>query len=395
MGNKSIYLVVNQPVVRYGTQYFCKTKNFLDFMAAVAKLDTKYRLVVPCKEAFCSPDKELVEISLPRRPIELLYYDGHVAAFVVNLLNAILLRKKISNELKSKRRLIIAGPGPNSFLFWVSMFVPRSVKFAFFIRGDTLRTVKFIYRGSLLASVVYGFVKLFQWRIITLMGNGRCHVFLFGKGLQGVYGQIGERTHEIAALIDESFISTCERADIPSDRPLRVLYVGRLSQEKGILSLMEAVIRANKSGITVYLDIVGYGPLEKRIHSSSTCSRLSDRITLKGYIRHGEKLISELDDHDFLCLTSYTEGIPRSVIEAIARGMPVLSTRVGSLPYLFPDNVKFIDGFSVESIMEGIKWCNMHRKELSEMGKRAKSGIERFLISENAKTVNETLQGFC
>jgi hypothetical protein len=74
--------------------------------------------------------------------------------------------------------------------------------------------------------------------------------------------------------------------------------------------------------------------------------------------------------------------------------MPVLATPVGSLPALFPDEVRFLSGPAERDICEGMLWCDEHRQELSLMGRRGFTKIQRFLIRENAVRAHNILRSF-
>lgn len=107
--------------------------------------------------------------------------------------------------------------------------------------------------------------------------------------------------------------------------------VGRLSDEKGFDLLIEAVDEVLKKGCELRLWIAGEGParptLERRIASSPH----KDKIRLLGHIRNPRVLFQALDIY---VLSSFSEGLPNSVLEAMAFATPVIATRVGGLPAL-------------------------------------------------------------
>jgi glycosyltransferase involved in cell wall biosynthesis len=393
MGNRTVFLYANQPVIRYDGRYYARFKSFLDFLVELSKQDDIYRLVVPCKVVKHLPEENLVPINLPiNRVIEVSNYTEQGQSIISSFLSTPCIRSQVLFALNEKGKVTFAGAGPSSFLFWLSLFVPRSVRFAFFIRGDTLKTVQNCYSGNMMYYPSTGVIKLFHKRILSLVLHSRAKVFVFGKKLKSLYPVPESNIHVITPLIEEAIIRKDTRPNIMKDRPLRVLYVGRLSKEKNLFSLIEACKLALKVGRSFALSIVGLGPLEIEIRKLIAESGLSNQIKFIGYIPHGDALIAEFDSHDLLCLPSFTEGTPSVVIEAFARGMPVLATPVGSLPSLFPDEIKFIDGFSADNILQGINWCNMRREELSDMGRKGQMSIHRFLLKENAVRVDKILR---
>ncbi|MFQ5766358.1 MAG: glycosyltransferase family 4 protein [Acidobacteriota bacterium] len=117
----------------------------------------------------------------------------------------------------------------------------------------------------------------------------------------------------------------------------RLLYVGRLSAEKGLDVLLEAIrIMAASGGRRPSLSVVGddyhggtYGNRFRRLVEQR---RLGDAVELAGHVPYGPDLFHWYDTHDLLVLPSYTEGFPQVIFEAQMRGLPVVATAVGGIP---------------------------------------------------------------
>ena len=86
---------------------------------------------------------------------------------------------------------------------------------------------------------------------------------------------------------------------------------------------------AAEQGVDVKMTVVGHGMLEDWVSTYIRDNALADTVDLRGYVPHGARLFELLDQHDLLCLPSYTEAVPRVVAEAIVRGTPVLATDGG------------------------------------------------------------------
>lgn len=396
MSGLSIFLYANQPGTVSGNRFCAQFTSFIDFLAALAKLDSKvYRLMVPCIAEGAIPETECATLDLPENIIELSWYGrgNHIQAAWSSFVNAFRARRLIREAVRSGANTIVGGPGPNSFLFWLSFITPRKVRFAFFIRGNTVETMRNMYRGRLLYYPFVWSVKLFRWRLCRLLQEGRATVFTFGEQLRHYYAKYREAAvYTISPLVFESYLREDARRPISQAGPLRVLYVGRLSQEKNVMALLEACRRAYEHGRPFSLTIVGVGPLETEMALFTRKSALSDWISFAGYVPNGIRLIERYDQHDVLCLPSFTEGMPGVVAEACARGMPVIATRVGALPGFFPEAIKFLDGFTPEAIEETIAWGDANRQELSLYGQKGHARIDRFLISQNAKTVDQIIR---
>ena len=130
-------------------------------------------------------------------------------------------------------------------------------------------------------------------------------------------------------------------ADVRRDGPLRVITVARLVEKKGIA---DAILAVSKLGIDCEYVIVGDGPLRAELESLARASGVGDRVEFTGSLsRTG---VAELLRSSSVCLApSVTaadgdiEGIPVSIMEAMAAGLPVVSTRHSAIDELVEDGV--------------------------------------------------------
>ncbi len=121
-----------------------------------------------------------------------------------------------------------------------------------------------------------------------------------------------------------------------SQRDNLVAYIGRLSEEKGILNFMEALPRIldKRSGISFLIG--GDGQLRGRVEEYLGKANLNSQVKFAGWIPHDE-LPGYLNDVRLLVLPSYTEALPNIMLEAMACGTPVLATTVGAIPDIIKD----------------------------------------------------------
>jgi len=387
-----IILYANQPLLTVNGRYYSKVKNFVDFLAYLSKLSNDYSIAVPCRPANEEEIVGLPEIDLRCNVIELGYYEGHAKALLKSLLNAPRLGYLIRKHIRCGDSVVLAGPGPNSMLFILSYLIPRKAKLAFFIRGDTVETIKNIYQNRFAGTMVINLVKLFRWRIYRLLNQGRAKVFTYGDILREQYSRHGTEVYSIAPLIDEFMIRRNAGSRISDDQPLKVLFVGRFSEEKGILSLIDACQAAHQDGNPFYLSLIGHGHLENTIRERVQAMGLEKWVPHVGFIPHGKRLMECYDSHDLLCLPSKTEGVPRVIAEALARGLPVLASPVGSIPVEFKNMIKLIRGTDLDSIIEGIRWCDGNRNSLTEMRAQGINYSRQFVIGEHVRRVDQLLR---
>jgi len=120
---------------------------------------------------------------------------------------------------------------------------------------------------------------------------------------------------------------------IPASRP-RLLFVGSLEQMyKGQDVLLRAVAQVQKK-IPVELRIVGAGRHRQELESLAHSLSLGDSVHFRGELSSGAAIRSELDSATVMVLPSRTEGLPRVIVEAMARALPCIASNVGGIPEL-------------------------------------------------------------
>jgi glycosyltransferase involved in cell wall biosynthesis len=110
--------------------------------------------------------------------------------------------------------------------------------------------------------------------------------------------------------------------------------VGRLSAEKGFGVLIRAVNLLVKQGIDVELIIAGTGYEQPQLQQLTAELGLSTRVHLLGYRPDVRELYEAMD---VFALSSYREGLPNVLLEAMAMEVPVVATRIAGIPRLIRD----------------------------------------------------------
>jgi glycosyltransferase involved in cell wall biosynthesis len=123
--------------------------------------------------------------------------------------------------------------------------------------------------------------------------------------------------------------SAFKPVDFPNSREWRVGTVARLSPEKGIHHLLYAHSILQARGITIRLVLVGDGPQRGELEALAKTLGISSNVEFLGFQDNVETFLSTFD---FFVLPSMTEGIPLSLLEAMANGLPVVATKVGGIP---------------------------------------------------------------
>jgi colanic acid/amylovoran biosynthesis glycosyltransferase len=118
----------------------------------------------------------------------------------------------------------------------------------------------------------------------------------------------------------------------------RIVILGRLSPEKGHGILLEAAGRLARQNVPVEVEIIGDGPFAETIRHQERALGLEGRIIYAGELPPDE-VARRLTEADLFCMASFSEGLPISIMEAMAIGVPVVTTWIGGIPELAVDEV--------------------------------------------------------
>lgn len=169
--------------------------------------------------------------------------------------------------------------------------------------------------------------------------------------------------------------------------PLKFLAYGRFVPKKGFDVLIEAIALAKKANPNIRLTLIGDGPekaaLMKKIHAS----QLHDQITVKGW---QQNLIPTLDQHDVFVLPSRSEPFGIVLLEAMARGLGIISTRTeGPAEFLDEKCCDFVEIDSADGLAMSINQASTARNDLQQKARRAQ---HRFKVSFSQAAVIEQLE---
>jgi glycosyltransferase involved in cell wall biosynthesis len=118
-------------------------------------------------------------------------------------------------------------------------------------------------------------------------------------------------------------------------RPIRLISVGTFEQlYKAPDVLVDAVGICDRRGWDLTLCFVGSGIYLEEIRRRAERQRIGARVRFEGHISSRADLVAQLDASDLFVLPSRQEGMPRAMIEAMARGLPCIGSHVGGIPEL-------------------------------------------------------------
>lgn len=168
---------------------------------------------------------------------------------------------------------------------------------------------------------------------------------------------------------------------------LNLVFVGRLTKQKGLESLLKAlaIISDNKPETGIHLYLVGDGPQRVELEALAKHYKIERMITFKGWIPR-DSLPGIYSQGEIFILPSIDEGLPNVVLEAMASGLPVISTSVLSDEGIVEEG---ITGFLISSadprtMADKILYFLENPEQIKKMGLAARKHVEKHFSWQKA-----------
>ena len=169
-----------------------------------------------------------------------------------------------------------------------------------------------------------------------------------------------------------------------SGEPIKVLTIARLVEKKGVVFAIEAVSRLLSKGEKIDYTIAGDGVLRDDLQQLIVRMGIEGQVRLVGSKTHEEVKVLLEESHVLVApsLTSESgdqEGIPNVIKEAMASGLPVISTLHSGIPELVTDGVSglLVPERDATSIAEALAYLISHPEVCNEMGKAGRRHVEQ------------------
>lgn len=228
------------------------------------------------------------------------------------------------------------------------------------------------YRGSRLQSLLVGLVIATHRVLGTWQSKVDCYIALtdFAKRR---FVEGGLPQHKVT--VRPNFV--VKDPGGKADRGQYVLFVGRLSKEKGVLTLVQAW----KNLHDIPLKIAGDGPLYAQLCDYAANS---PSVELLGWCER-DRIIELLKGAVFLIFPSiWYEGFPTTIADAFACGLPVIASRIGGLSEIVRDESTglLFQAGDEEELASKVRWGWENPSYMEEAGKRARQTYERCYSKE-------------
>jgi glycosyltransferase involved in cell wall biosynthesis len=225
------------------------------------------------------------------------------------------LLKQLQSAFKAEAPAVIHAHGFKS-AFYGQLAKPINSKFIITHHGKTSHTFK---------------VKIYEFIELQIMKRA-CGVIAVSSEMKGMLIKDGVRGTKIQ-VVENLMTSQVLNQSKPRQEKLKLLYVGRLSPEKGCSVLVDALklLPQHHFEVSILGDGVQRNVLELQAQDTG--------VQFLGFRKDVVEIMAE---HDALIMPSYREGQPLTLIEACCMGMPVVASNVGGIPELISDGINGI-----------------------------------------------------
>ncbi len=171
-----------------------------------------------------------------------------------------------------------------------------------------------------------------------------------------------------------------------------IVTVARLSPEKDVANLLRAAARVVAGDPQARFEIAGDGPCRAELVQLATELSLTDRVIFHGEVRDIPALLARAR---LFVLPSQTEGISLTLLEAMARGLPVVATRVGGTPEVVEAGVTgmLVPARDPEALAQAILALLADRERGRQMGRAGRTRVENYFDIRTMTNRYEALYG--
>ena len=282
-----------------------------------------------------------------------------------NIFGPLLDQKKFSNSLKKNKPVLsFLNPSLNfrSFFrdaFFAKKLIKSSTPFIVFFHGWNINFEK---------KVTNKYKKFF----INTFGKADT-IFVLSEDFKskiikwGYKGKIIVETTNIDSTLLKNFTFDMRKNYLDTSNDINILFLARLLKEKGIFETISAFEKISEKYPNVNLFIAGDGEAFSEVEHSV---KNNDKIKLLGHI-DGEDKVSLFKKSHIYCLPSYSEGLPTSVLEAMAFGLPVVTTSVGGLRDFFQEGKMgyFVEEKKSDDILNKLELLISSKESMKIIGK--------------------------
>ena len=238
-------------------------------------------------------------------------------------------RKALAEKLKKEPDVIVHIHTSREFLFLKDVLLAKMIKKKF-----NIPVVLSIHVGDF--HTVFNRIGVFQKYLILCINKYINKVIFLSQKIENQFKEAGLEVSKTELLYNfyDLYFPLKERELIRRSK-LHLIFIGAIHKDKGVIELLTAL--NNLTDVDFHLDLCGQLTDESiRPEFTRLVEKLGSKVTIQGYVS-GEKKYMLLQRADILILPSYHEGMPLVILEALATGCAIISTKVGTTPEILDE----------------------------------------------------------
>ena len=191
-----------------------------------------------------------------------------------------------------------------------------------------------------------------------------------------------------SSSLSESQLDALASRPRPSfGHPLRLITVARQEPGKGT----DIVIRALRLLDSAVLDVVGSGSALHQLRACAERAGVAGRVVFHGHQSHA-RVLELLNTADILCHVTASEGFPKAVLEGLASGLPVITTRVSVLPILIRGAGIVLEEPTSEATAQAVRACMSDPFVYRSMSDTARANARMYSLEKWRDCIGEQLR---
>ena len=173
--------------------------------------------------------------------------------------------------------------------------------------------------------------------------------------------------------------------------PIRIVFSGRLSKEKGVHHLIEAIGILKERGLAVEVAIVGNGAEFDSLQKQVAALGIADQVKMIGDVQYEAGLEYFKWGH-ILVLPSQSEGFPKVLAEAMCHGMVCIGTNSGLVPKMLEGRGIVLDSVSAKSIADAIEEISSDADRFEKMSRAGVEWASQYSIEGLREALQELME---
>lgn len=195
----------------------------------------------------------------------------------------------------------------------------------------------------------------------------------------------------VPSLISREDVVASDARTYPDEDPIRVLYLGRLVEYKRVQDVLAALAKLRSHPRAYEFEIVGDGPYREALEQKADTLGVAEDVIFRGYVSH-DGVYEIYDRSDIFVLPSSTEGSPKTVPEALARGCPTVASAVGNIPSLLANDVGVTyEPGDIDALANALDRLGTDKGYWTNLAKRSVNRASQFTIESHLQAIKYVL----